>query len=499
MRARITSIALALTLILTGCSSIYSTKPFVEETFSALAEYEQQKLDWSSCYDYFDCAELRVPIDYDDLSVGTFRLAVLRAAAKDQDNRLGSIVVNPGGPGGSGVDYAYAADYIFSPDITDVYDIVGFDPRGVGRSAPIRCLTDDETDANYASDAKPDNPTEFETLVKEAQDYVAKCEKNTKNLTAYSTENTARDMDVIRAVLGDEKLNYLGKSYGTYLGTIYAQLFPDKVGRLVLDGAIDPDATPLQQSLTQAVGFDQALDAFIKDCLQIDTCPLPKDATKGYFTDLFDSVAKKPLTTRSKRIATGSLVVLGTASAFYDNESGWPMLRVALKQATDGKGSMFLTLADAYTGRQLNGTYPSNEGDSGFVIDCLDWNDGRSNKQIEQDALMFKAQAPELGPYLAYSGISCKYFSSIKQPIKIEQIKTTPIIVIGTLRDPATPYSWAVALNKLITNSILITLDGDGHTGHGRGSTCVDKTVDTYFITGKIPATDQKCDLSTAL
>jgi pimeloyl-ACP methyl ester carboxylesterase len=137
MRARITSVALALTLILTGCSSIYSTAPFVEEKFSALAEYEQQKLDWSSCYDYFDCAELRVPIDYDDLSVGTFRLAVLRAAAKDQDNRLGSIVVNPGGPGGSGVDYAYNADYIFSPDITDVYDVVGFDPRGVAESEPI--------------------------------------------------------------------------------------------------------------------------------------------------------------------------------------------------------------------------------------------------------------------------------------------------------------------------------------------------------------------------
>jgi hypothetical protein len=160
---------------------------------------------------------------------------------------------------------------------------------------------------------------------------------------------------------------------------------------------------------------------------------------------------------------------------------------------------MFLTLADAYTGRQLNGKYPSNEGDSGFVIDCLDWNDGRSNEQIEQDAQMFKAQAPVFGPYLSYSGISCKYFSDIKQPIEIEQIKTTPIIVIGTLRDPATPYSWAVALNKLITNSLLITLDGDGHTGHGRGSACVDKTVDNYFITGKIPATDQKCDLSTAL
>ncbi len=494
MRTRlITALAIS-ALLLTGC--VQEVKPLKLET---LQDFQSQKIKWRTCYDQFKCADVLVPIDYTNIKLGTFKIAVLKYEASNKEDRIGSMFVNPGGPGASGFDYAYQAEYIVSPQVLALYDIVGFDPRGVGRSAPIRCLTDDEMDANYASDAKPDSAQELETLIKEAQDYVAKCEKNTKNLNAYSTENAARDMDVIRAVLGDKKLNYLGKSYGTYLGTIYAQLFPDKVGRVVLDGAIDPDATPVQQSITQAVGFDNALDAFVKDCLQIDTCPLPKGATKQYFTELFDSVAEKPLITSTERVATESLVVLGTASALYDNESGWPMLRVAIKQAQNGRGFMFLSLADAYTGRQLNGTYPSNEGDSGFVIDCLDWNDGRTNEQIAQDAQTFKEQAPVFGPYLSYSGISCKYFPGIKQPIKIEQIKTTPIIIIGTLRDPATPYSWAVALSKLITNSLLITLDGDGHTGHGRGSSCVDKTVDTYFITGKIPATDQKCDLSTAL
>jgi pimeloyl-ACP methyl ester carboxylesterase len=489
----ITALAIS-ALLLTSC--VQEVKPLKLET---LQDFQSQKIKWRTCYDSYKCADVLVPIDYTNIELGTFKIAVLKHEASNKEDRIGSMFVNPGGPGASGFDYAYQAEYIVSPQVLALYDIVGFDPRGVGRSAPIRCLTDDEMDANYASDAKPDNPAELEKLIKEAQDYVAKCEKNTKNLTAYSTENAARDMDVIRAVLGDKKLNYLGKSYGTYLGTIYAQLFPDKVGRVVLDGAIDPDATPLQQSITQAVGFDNALDAFIKDCLQLDTCPLPKDATKQYFTDLFDSVAKKPLTTSTKRVAIESLVVLGTASALYDNESGWPMLRVAIKQAQSGRGFMFLSLADAYTGRQLNGTYPSNEGDSGFVIDCLDWNDTRTNEQIAQDSQTFKAQAPVFGPYLSYSGISCKYFAGIKKPIEIKQMQTTPIIVIGTLRDPATPYSWAVALNKLITNSLLITLDADGHTGHGRGSACVDKTVDTYFITGKIPATEQKCDLSTAL
>jgi pimeloyl-ACP methyl ester carboxylesterase len=489
----ITALAVA-ALLLSGC--VQEVKPKKLET---LQDFKEQRIKWRTCYDTLKCADVLVPIDYTNTKLGTFRISMLKYEASNKEDRIGSLFVNPGGPGASGVEYAYSAEYIFSPQVLALYDIVGFDPRGVGRSAPIRCLTDDEMDANYASDSKPDNAQEFEAMVKETQDYVEKCEENTKHLTAYGTENTARDMDVIRAVLGDKKLNYLGKSYGTYLGTIYAQLFPDTVGRIVLDGAIDPEATPLQQSLIQAVGFDQALDAFIKDCLQLDTCPLPKEATEKYFTDLFDSVAKKPLTTKTKRVATESLVVLGTASALYDNESGWPMLRVALKQAQNGNGFMFLSLADAYAGRQPNGTYPTNEGDSGFVIDCLDWNDSRTNEQIEQDAQVFKDQAPVFGLYLAYSGLSCKYFTGIKQPIKIKQIKTTPVIVIGTLRDPATPYSWAVALHKLITNSRLITLDGDGHTGQGRGSACVDKSVDAYFITGKIPAADLKCDLSTAL
>ena len=494
MRTRlITALAIS-ALLLTGC--VQEVKPLKLET---LQDFQVQPVKWRTCFDTLKCTDVLVPIDYTNIKLGTFKIAVLKHEASNKQDRIGSMFVNPGGPGASGVEYAYSAEYIVSPQLLSLYDIVGFDPRGVGRSAPIRCLTDDETDANYASDSKPDNAQEFETIVKEAQDYVAKCEKNTKNLNAYSTENAARDMDVIRAVLGDEKLNYLGKSYGTYLGTIYAQLFPDKVGRLVLDGAIDPNATPLQQSITQAVGFENALDAFIKDCLQLDTCPLPKDATKQYFIDLFNSVAKKPLKTNSKRIATESLVVLGTASALYDNKMGWPMLRIALKQAKTGNGFMFLTLTDAYTGRQLNGTYPTNEGDSGFVIDCLDWNDSRSNDQIKLDAEQFKAQAPVFGPYFSSSGISCKYFKGIKQPIKISQINVPPIIVIGTLRDPATPYSWALALHKLITNSLLITFDGDGHTGHDRGSSCVDKTVDSYFITGKLPAMDQKCDLSTAL
>jgi len=303
MRARITSVALALTLILTGCSSIYSTAPFVEEKFSALAEYEQQKLDWSSCYDYFDCAELRVPIDYDDLSVGTFRLAVLRAAAKDQDNRLGSIVVNPGGPGGSGVDYAYNADYIFSPDITDVYDIVGFDPRGVAQSEPISCFTPEELDTNIASDSKPDNEAEIAATLKDSKAFAEMCAEKTDYLEHFSTSETARDMDILRAALGETKLNYVGKSYGTYLGTLYAEIFPANVGRFVLDGAVDPNIPMKDQNLAQAMGFDGALKAFVKDCLTQSDCPFtgtPAQATQSIIATL-QAAATSPLPQKNPR------------------------------------------------------------------------------------------------------------------------------------------------------------------------------------------------------
>ena len=223
---KVIALALSVALLISGCSSTST----VNEPLSDLAEYENQKLDWATCYDDFECTDLLVPIDYADLTVGTFEISVLRYKAQDQKNRIGSLIVNPGGPGGSGVDYAYNAEFIFDPDVLDRFDIVGFDPRGVDRSEPIKCLNDAETDASYAADAKPDNEAELAKAMADAKDFIDKCQSANKYLNHYSTAEAARDMDILRAALGDEKLNYLGKSYGTYLGTLYAQFFPDKVG-----------------------------------------------------------------------------------------------------------------------------------------------------------------------------------------------------------------------------------------------------------------------------
>jgi pimeloyl-ACP methyl ester carboxylesterase len=203
-----------------------------------LQDYYAQELKWKTCYQDYKCTDLLVPIDYTNLETGTFRISVLKYEALGT-NKIGSLIVNPGGPGSSGVDYAYAAEYIFSPAILDRYDIVGFDPRGVSRSAPIRCLNDEELDANNNSDSKPDNEKEFQQILIETKKYVEICKDKNKYLASYGTANVARDMDILREAVGDKQLNYMGKSYGTYLGTLYAQFFPDKVGRVVLDGAVD--------------------------------------------------------------------------------------------------------------------------------------------------------------------------------------------------------------------------------------------------------------------
>jgi pimeloyl-ACP methyl ester carboxylesterase len=503
MRARITALTLTLAVILAGCSS--TKAPYVEETFSALAEYEQQKLDWSDCYDYFECAELRVPIDYDDLSVGTFRISVLRAAAQDQDNRLGSIVVNPGGPGGSGVDYAYNADYIFSPEITDVYDVVGFDPRGVAMSEPISCFTPEELDENFAADSKPDNEEEITATLEESEAFAKKCAENTENLEHFTTAETARDMDILRAALGEKKLNYVGKSYGTYLGTLYANIFPDKVGRFVLDGAVDPNIPMKEQNLAQAIGFEKALTAFVKDCATQSDCPFTGTPAQAQATIIatLQAAATTPLPQKNPadgddRIITESIIVIGMASSLYDDVDGWPKLRQAFAESAQNYGDTFLQLADEYTGRNPDGTFRSNDFDSGAVIDCLDWQDRRTVDQFKADAQEFATKAPVFGPYIAFSGVHCRFFpqpSTQRAPDSLTTIKTAPIIVIGTIRDPATPYSWSVSLAKIFTGSRLISLDADGHTGHGRGSACVDDAVDAFLLEGTLPNANISCDL----
>ena len=485
------AVALASLIVLTSCAAS-EPKPL-----PSLSQYETQELNWRDCYGNYQCATLLVPINYSDLTVGAFSLALLRYQALDQDRRIGSLIVNPGGPGSSGVDYAYNAENIVSPEILERFDIVGFDPRGVGESSAIECLSDVETDASFAADPKPDDQAEFALFISDARDYYAKCAENTKHLTEYSTLNSARDLEILRAVLGDKKLNFLGKSYGTYLGTLFAELFPESVGRFVLDGAVDPYTSNREAVLGQAIGFELALDAFINDCLKSRSCALIGDlqSARIQIVDLLAKTAITPLESKSSREVTEGLVLLGIASALYDSESGWPVLRDAFKEAMLGSGTSFLTLADQYAGRQEDGSYLSNENDALQVISCLDQNELETVSVLKKGVAEFSDRAPIFGPYLAYAGLACRYLPNLGsvEQIEIKSINTKPILVVGTTRDPATPYKWSKSLAKIFLSSILITLDGDGHTGHGRGSICVDSAVDRYLLTGITPKSELFC------
>ena len=466
--------------------ALFSTVSYIQsrpEIPTTLAAYYNQVLQWQSCYEIYQCADLLVPIDYTELKTGTFKISVLKYPTTGE-KKLGSLIVNPGGPGGSGVDYAYAAEYLFSPAILDAYDIVGFDPRGVSRSEPIVCLSDKELDANYASDSKPDNEQEFARTLIESKKFIQQCEKKNKHLTSFSTANAARDMDILREAVGDKQLNYMGKSYGTFLGTLYAQFFPNKVGQMVLDGAVDPTISNFQQGLTQAVAFDKAFAAFVTDCSKRSNCPLSKEKSAAIdeMKKILSQVAKKP----NKRLSE-SLVLLGVAAALYDSATGWPKLRTAIRDVMNGKGDKFLALADEYTGRTEEGDYTANEFDSGAIIDCLDFTDSRSVKQMKEDAEVFAEQAPLFGPYLAYGGLVCQYFDT-PQATEVVPTKTAnQVVIIGTTGDPATPYEWAQGLHRILSNSVLISLTGDGHTGQGQGNACVDNQVDAFYLESKTP------------
>jgi pimeloyl-ACP methyl ester carboxylesterase len=446
-----------------------------------LNDYNSQKLDWQNCYGEFECSSFKVPVDYDDMSKENFVLKVLRHNALDQQDKLGSIVVNPGGPGGSAVHYAFNAKYVVSDALLEKYDIVGFDSRGINNSEEIRCLSDSEEDNFLNADGSDGTAESVASLIAISKDFAAKCAKSAgEKLGHLSTLEAAKDMEILRNLLNEKKLNYLGKSYGTYLGTLYASLFPNSVGRMVLDGAVDPSASLREQQLTQAIGFDGALNNYL--------------ASQNKFTlaDIQALLLKSktdPMEDATGREATQSLVITAIAQTLYDPNEGWRELSKLLNQAiNDEDPTAIFELADFYNNRDESGSYYSNQNDISIMITCLDWEDSRTVEQMRSDREVFVKAAPIFGRYLYFAGLSCKYWKAKPQLPKtqLSEINTSPIIIIGVTGDPATPYKWSQELNKVFPNSKLLTLKGEGHTGHNQGNECVDSAVDSYYLTGKI-------------
>ena len=337
-----------------------------------LARFYDQQLDWRDCKGNFQCARLLVPVDYTDPGAATLRLAVNRLPASG--DRVGSLLVNPGGPGASGLEYARSAGSIVSKSVRSRYDVVGFDPRGVGASAGLQCLDDRQLDAFLGYDGTPDDPAEEQGVVAVGEQLGAGCQQDDALLLPHvGTRDAARDLDVLRAALGDRQLTYLGKSYGTYLGAMYAELFPTRVGRLVLDGPIDPAASSLEIAELQAVGFQRALGAFIDDCLPRRSCPFDGDrvAAEARIGALFDQLDRSPLPAVGKRRLTEALATLGIAIALYD-EGSWSLLRQALGQALRGDGETLMLLADYYADRGPGGRYTTNAIEAMYAVLCVD-------------------------------------------------------------------------------------------------------------------------------
>ena len=461
----------------------------------ALAPFYRQKLDWKGCGGGFECTHLRVPVDYAHPGRGSLRISVNRLPASG--DRRGSLVVNPGGPGASGLDYARRAQSSVSKAVRERYDVVGFDPRGVGKSRGLQCLTDQQLDVFVAADGSPDDPAEEQELLRQGELLGAGCQADDPRLLGHvGTRDAARDLDVLRAALDDRRLTYLGKSYGTYLGATYAGLFPKRVGRLVLDGPIDPSVSSLDVARLQAIGFQRALAAFLDDCLGRSSCPFSgtRAEAEAKLAQFLADVDAAPLPGLGSRELTESLAVLGIAVAMYD-EGSWSFLRQALTQAFRGDGRTLMLLADFYADRGPGGHYTSNANEAIYAVNCVDRPEVGTPDTFRADAAEVAKVAPLFGPYIVWSYLPCTTWPvpAEGKPGKITAAGSKPILVVGTTRDPATPYEWAQSLSAQLDAGHLLTYVGDGHTAYRRGSSCIDRKVDDYLLDGKVPAAGTRC------
>lgn len=458
--------------------------------------YYGQAVDWSDCGD-FQCATVKAPTDWADAASAPISLALSRSQGTAK-KILGSLLVNPGGPGGSGIDLLTGGwlDTV-GKDLRASYDIVSWDPRGVGASSAVKCLDAAAMDDFNAATFDFTKDSEVDKAEAMYANFAAACKAGTGDLLGHvDTVSAARDLDMLRAILGDAALNYLGYSYGTQLGATYAELFPAKVGRMVLDGAIDPTQTTTEMAIGQAKGFEGALRAFVKDCQAGASCPLKGSVDDGLkqIRGLISRARTAPLDTGTARPLTGSLAFYGIAVAMY-SEANWPYLTKALDKALgNNDGSVLLQLADFYFDRTADGTYSANTTEAFLAVNCLDSRPITDLAGMRAEAAQIEAAAPTLGEFFAY-GVNCSGwpYPVVGLPTSFHAAGAAPIVVIGTTNDPATPYASAQALAKELDSGVLVTYQGEGHTAYGRSNSCILDAVDAYFVDGKVPSDGLTC------
>ncbi len=509
--AAITAGLVAASMMLSGClysmipegaeprPSVTNT-PDTEGVPAELLPFYEQTLEWAACDRggaTFDCTYVTAPLDWENPGDGEIQLSVVRHQASGTP--VGSLLTNPGGPGASGRDFILdSLSYAVSADLADAYDVIGFDPRGVGDSTAVRCFDAAGMDAYlYDIPAAPRGSAEWEAeLTQRNTAFAEACDANSDGILPFiTTVNSARDMDLIRAVLGDKQLNYLGYSYGTFLGATYANLYPEKAGRLVLDGAIDPAVSGTEVGTTQALGFESALRAYMQDCLDSGSCPFngTVDEAMADLGALLAAVDRTPLENGDGRMLGADSLMTGIIAALYSADS-WPYLTQALDEALQGDPYTAFVLADFYNARE-DGAYLDNSSEAFRAYNCMDY--PVENDQAAQDAADAKIAegAPTIAPY--WSGPdSCEVWPYPPTGTRgeIHAAGAGPILVVGTTNDPATPYEWSVSLADQLEEGVLITRVGEGHTGYNKGNSCVDSAVDAYFLDDTVPTGDLECE-----
>jgi pimeloyl-ACP methyl ester carboxylesterase len=507
VRVRVGLAAAAAALSLAGCGAVASWRDARTSTEPGSA------ISWRSCGSdarrinpafprglTVQCGDVIVPQDWSKAKDGkatdgkSFELAVMRIRSDEQSQRIGSILLNPGGPGGSGFEFAALVAGRFS-GLLERFDLIGFDPRGVGRSDPVDCISDEDLDATFGYEPDPVSDADFQGAVAISKRIADSCgQKYGPTLSLFSTEQAARDMDAIRAALGDEKLTYLGFSYGTLLGAVYANLFPRNIRAMVLDGAVDPQQSAVASTEGQAIGFERAFTNFTTWCRSNSrTCPIAPDARTAVLSAI-SSARRTPVKAADGREATAGWVFLSVVSSMYSQDA-WPLLARAISDLRRGNAQIMFLLADAYAERDSDGKY-SNLFDANNAVNCVDSEQYPSEGDIRRLQSQWRTKYPLFGPALAIGLLNCSLWPATKDPYPVGPAEgSPPIVVVGTTGDPATPYESTAKLANLLGTGTVVTWEGEGHTAYPE-TACIRNAVEEYLIDGEKPAAGLTCPAS---
>jgi pimeloyl-ACP methyl ester carboxylesterase len=496
MTFRPLAFAVTLALTITACGSSSSSTDTTVPSLDNTTEFVVNPIEWTACdgstNTEVECGNIEVPFDYADPDQGSFVLYVKKHNAASPADRIGSMMVNPGGPGFGGSSLADDAEYYFSQDLIDRFDIIAWDPRGTGESTPaVNCV--DTFDEYFGLDSPPETPDEKQALIDASQAFNDKCAENSGTILPFiGTKASAQDINSLRLALGEEKVSFFGFSYGSELGTTWATMFPETVRAIVVDGAVDPTASSIQEGMAQAKGFEGQLATFLKQCSERTTCEFHNNGdAEAAFDQLVLDIDAKPLeVSKDRTLVTQGVLFTAVAQAMY-SDYYWPQLSEALSAAQGGDGKGILQLYDDYYQRKDDGTY-GNELEAFLAISCLDDPGATSTEEVDSHIEDFIAAAPRLGGNFAY-GYSCALWP-VKQAAKVNITGkgAGPIVVVGTTGDAATPLSSTRKMAQGLEQGILIVVDANQHTGYGANS-CVVKAVDEYLIKLTVPANETTC------